>query len=288
MQMVCETFARRLSTLLTSGLRQVCQVTATDISQRSYDDYISELPAPTLIAPLGIHPLHGTGTVQFSLPITLAAIDHLLGGPGGHQPTRTLTDVETTLLAGLLDQIVGALRYALEPIVAIEPSVGAIEYNPQFLQAAGAADALLVAEFDMTVGEVRSPLTFSLPLASVLPRLNAHRPRDGATDDDDSAENAARVQERMGELPLEVSVEFAPAPLSPAQIMALGVGDVVALPHRVGAPLTVRAGGVRYARAIAGKAGHRLAALVVEAPHGRAAEPAGHPAGHPAGLKEHL
>lgn len=267
LQMAFETFARRLTTLLTSGLRQICQVTVSDISQQSYDDYIGGLANPTLVVPLSIAPLAGTATVQFSLPITLAAIDHMLGGPGGRQQSRSLTDIETTLLRGLLDQIVGVLRYAMEPIVALEPVVGAVEYNPQFVQASSASDAVIVGEFEMSIGQERSPLTLSLPLASLLPRLNAQHPRESAAGTDDQAAlAAARLRERLGDLPLEVSLQFDEVAMSPAHILGLAVDDLVPLAHRVGAPLTVHAGGIRYARAVAGKAGTHLAALVVEGP----------------------
>jgi flagellar motor switch protein FliM len=190
----------------------------------------------------------------------------MLGGPGGRQPSRTLTDIETTLLRGLLDQILGVLRYAMEPIVALEPAVGAVEYNPQFLQAAGASDAMIVGEFEMVIGQERSPLTISLPLASLLPRLEAQRPRDVVADVTARDATTERVRERLADMPLEVSVRFDPVGLSPARVLSLAVGDVVPLAHRVGAPLTVSAGGVRYAQAVAGKSGTRLAALVVGGP----------------------
>jgi flagellar motor switch protein FliM len=273
--MAYETFARRLTTLLTSGLRQVCQVTISDVSQRSYDEYIGRLESPTLMVPLTISPLTGTGTVQFSLPIALAAVDHMLGGPGGRQPVRTLTDIETSLLRGLLDQIVGVLRYALEPIVALEPTVGTIEYNPQFVQAAGAADAVVVGEFELVIGQERSPLRISLPLAALLPRLNATRRRDGtAAPEEPGAGALARLRDRVGDLPLDVALQFDAIALSPSRILALSAGDVVPLGHRVGAPLTLHAGGVRFAGAVAGKAGTRLAALVVHGPIVHPKEPA--------------
>ena len=122
LQMAYETFARRLTTLLTSGLRQVCKVTIVDISQRSYEEYVTELEAQTLMVPISVPPLAGTGVLQFSLPTALASIDHMLGGPGGKQAPRTLTEIETTILRGLLDQMVGVLRYSFEPIVAINPT----------------------------------------------------------------------------------------------------------------------------------------------------------------------
>ena len=202
------------------------------------------------------------------MQVALAAIDHLLGGPGGTQQARTLTDIEISLFGGLIDQMLSVLRYSLEPVIAIEPSAGPIEYTPQFLQAASAADAVIVAEFAMAIGKEECRLTVCVPLAPLLPRLATHRPRDAALEDSASAIAAAsrRMRNRLGDVKLDVSVRFEPVLLTPARILALAVGDVLPLGHRVGAPLNVDADGVTFARAIAGKSGTHLAALVVGTP----------------------
>jgi flagellar motor switch protein FliM len=263
LQVAYDTFARRLATLLTSGLREVCQVTVGEIGQQSYDDFVSSLETPSLSTPMTAAPLAGTGILSFSLPVALAAVDHMLGGPGGRQPARPLTDIESGLVRGLLDQIAGVLRYALEPIAAVEPAMGPVEYNPQFLQVAGPSDAMIVGEFTLAIGDQSCRLAIALPLASLLPLLVTERPHEAAVD---SGPTAALLRRRLADVPLEVNVEFEPVTLSPARILALAVGDVVPLPHTVGAPLTVRAGATDYARAVAGKSGTRLAALVVEGP----------------------
>ncbi len=265
LQMAYETFARRMTTLLTSSLRQVCQVTITDISQESYDEYITGLENQTLMCPLSLPPLAGTGVVEFSLPVALAAIDHMLGGPGGQQSPRTLTDIETTLIRGLLDQLVATLRYSLEPIAPVLPSLGPIEYNPQFVQAASATDAVVVGSFEMAIGAESCRLTLCLPLAPLLPRLIAQRPREEVEQSDPATVEAGarKLRERLGDVPLDVAVHFAPIRLSPDRILTLAEGDLITLSHRAGAPLTVQAGGVTFGSAIAGRSGNRLAALIV-------------------------
>jgi flagellar motor switch protein FliM len=265
LQFAYGTFARRLTTLLTSGLRQVCQVSLSDISQQSYEEYITALESQTLMVPFTAAPLAGTCVLQFSLPVALAAVDYMLGGPGGEQVPRQLTEIEVTLLRGLIEQMTSVLRYALEPVAAINPDLGAIEYNPQFVQAAGATDAMVVADFDMIVGSEQSRVTLCMPLAPLLPLLIAQRPRSLDGDDVDGlASDARQLRERLGEVPLEVCVEFEPLSLTPGRILHLTEGDLVVLDHRVGAPLTVRAGGSAYAHAIAGRSGSRLAALIVD------------------------
>lgn len=267
LQVTFETFARRLTTLLTSGLRQVCHVSPTDISQQSYDEYVTGRQAPTLMVQVAMPQLPGTAVLEFSLPVALAAVDHMLGGPGGDQQVRPLTDIETSLIDGLLDQILGVLQYSFEPLVSVRPTRGAIEYNPQFVQIVGASDAVLVALFDMTIGSQKCELSLCFPLAPLLPRL-ARNDTDalGAAADDETASLRERLSERFGDMPIDVSVEFVPTRLSTTDILSLAVDDVIPLTHRVGTPLAVRVGDVTYATAVAGRSGKQLAALISETP----------------------
>ena len=271
LQAAFETFARRLTTLLTSGLRHVCHVTPVDMSQQAYEEYITGRPAMTLLVPVTMPQLPGVGVLEFSLPAALAAVDHMLGGPGGPQPTRQLTDIEITLVTGLLEQMVDVLRYALEPIIAVTPTLGPIEYNSQFVQSASATDAMLVSLFDMAIGTEQCQLSLCLPLAPLLPRLMAQRAReDHASGAGDDAGTAEALRARLGDLPVDLAIQFRPVRLSPNRILELAVGDVISLDHRIGLPLTVRVGGVGFASAIAGRAGARLAALVTETPQEQA------------------
>lgn len=266
LQVTFETFSRRLTTLLTSSLRQVCHVRPTDISQQSYEEYVTGRPLPTLILPIALPQLQTTAVMEFSLPVALTAIDHMLGGPGGTQPDRTLTDIETTVMKGLLEQVVGVFAYAMEPIVMLQPTLGAIEYNPQFVQAVGGTDATLVALFDLAIGNESCELSVCVPLAPLLPKLNAQRARTEREPDAHGrgAGEARRLAAHIGVAPVDVTVEFEATRMTPTQALHLEVGDVITLGHRVGAPLAVKVGTTTYANAVAGRAGAKLAALITD------------------------
>ena len=67
-----------------------------------------------MIAVVTIDPLPGTVLLEISSAAAMTAIDHMLGGPGGAQPERPLTEVEMPLLRGLLERMLGELRYGFE------------------------------------------------------------------------------------------------------------------------------------------------------------------------------
>jgi flagellar motor switch protein FliM len=267
LQMAFDGFARRLTTLLTSGMRQICHVNQTDIAQRSYEDYIRGLEPTTLMVPVTAPQLTGTCVLQLPLPVALAAVDYMLGGPGGAQPVRTLTEIETGLVQNLLDSMVSVLSSAFDSIVGLTPTLGAIEYNPQFLQVGGATDAMLIASFATAIGNESGRMTVCIPLASLLPLLTAQRPR-GLTRDDtlDSSTVRERLRSRLGDVDMQLSVGFAPTSVSSDRLFNLAVGDVLRLDHKVGVPLRISSAGTIFAHAVAGRSGQRLAALVVETP----------------------
>lgn len=265
LQMSYETFARRLTTLLTSGLRQLCQVSLIAIEHQSYEEYIANVSAPTILSVLDMGALPGTALFEFSVPTALACVDYLLGGQGGDQPVRQLTDLETTLLRGLIEQMLSVLRYALEPIVGAEPTLRTIEFNPQFVQAAGATDSVIVGSFQMKVGNQACVSTLCIPFTSLAPRLLDGRDRKAKTAAERAAgqQTAEQVRKALGGVPVQVALTFEPVTLTPAQIIGLAPGDVVPLRHRVTEPLAVESGGVTFAHALAGRQGSRLAGLVV-------------------------
>ncbi|WP_196470325.1 MULTISPECIES: flagellar motor switch protein FliM [Planomonospora] len=268
LQIAYETFARQYTTLLTTSLRVVSQVSLVSIQQLTYDEYISALGNPTIVATVDLEPLPGTAIMEFSLGTAMASIDHLLGGPGGAQTERPLTDMETPLLRDLLTRVLEEMHYAFESITEIHPKLGVIDYNPQFVQACAPADAVIVASFDMRVGSEECLATICMPFASIFPKLQGN-------DNDvtlSSGQRAAREEAHrnmaaaLGTTPIDVAVRFEAVRLRPEQIIGLEPGDVVPLGHPVTAPLSVTAADITFAHAVPGSQGPRLACLVVPTP----------------------
>jgi flagellar motor switch protein FliM len=268
LQMAYETFARRYTTLLTSSLRVASQVTLIAIEQITYDEYISGLDNPTCMFMVELEPMPAKSIFEMSSSMPLVWVDHMLGGPGGKQPERPLTDIETPLVYGVLERILDELRFSFESIVDLTPRIVGLEYNPQFAQAAAASDAVIIVSFEMRVGAEECIGTVCTPFAGLLPHL--------ATDSDNAGLNAAQRQARdaaqrsmtagLGNTPVEVSVRFNSVLMSPRDLVTLRPGDIVPLEHPLTNPLAVTSAGVTFAHAVAGSSGQRLACLVVPPP----------------------
>lgn len=269
LQIALETFARQATTVLTSALRAVCQVTLVSVEQQTYDEYVEALANPTYMTLFSVEPMPGSGVLQMPLAATMGCVDHLLGGPGGpQQPQRPLTEIESTVVQGLTTRLLAEIRYAFAALVPLDPTISGVEYSPQFAQVVAPSDAVVVATFDLRQGEADHVATICLPFAGLLPFLTAAA-APGTMSERERAQRAhasAQLSSSFEQVPVDVSVRFRPTTADPGELAELRPGDVVRLQHPAAAPLDVTAANVVFAHATAGAQGKRLACLVVASP----------------------
>lgn len=266
-EMANETLARQMGTVLSSLLRGESHVTFADLRQVSYDEYVDALPNPSVLVVLALFPFDGASVFHLPLPVAMAVVDRLLGGPGtGPQPDRVVTEVEATLLRSTLMRTLGEIAYAYESILRLDVEVVRLESNPQFVQACAPSDTVLVSSFDVRVGGHEGVATLCTTLAAIQPVLEQVTARAATPSRPHSAgATVASLAQQLDGTPLPVSVTFDPISLSSAEIVGLEPGDLVPLHHPLAAPLAVRVGGVACFTGTIGQRGTRLACIVVEA-----------------------
>lgn len=259
LQIVSETFARQWGTQFSALLRGG-QVQPGHVSQRAYGEYIDSLPVPSLLVLLNADEFEGVFTLHLEHALTMAIVDRMLGGAApAEQPTRPPTQIELSLLRGLLDRVVAELTYAFAAVMKVTPRIAALETNPQFAQVAGAAETMVVASFEVVVGAVTGAASLALPLDVFGPLLAPVEDHTVRTHRPDA--NAERL---MHGVPVDIGARLRPVHMTSADLLALQPGDVVRLSHSTDEPLTLVAGGQAFARAVPTSRRQRLACLVVD------------------------
>ncbi|MFI7596941.1 flagellar motor switch protein FliM [Actinoplanes sp. NPDC049681] len=267
LQISFETFARSCGTLLTTRLRTVSSVSLISIEQLTYDEYVSSLGNPTVIAVVSLDPLPGTVLLEMASSAVMTAIDHMLGGPGGPQPERPLTEVEMPLLRGLLERMLGELRYGFESLIDIQPNLREIEYNAQFLRAHQPGDAVVIASFEMKIGTEECVASICLPFNTILPVLERQDTIElTPAERQVRATSLRNLTVGLSAAPIDVAVRFQPIRMRTDDIVDLRPGDVVPLGHPTSVPLEVTVNETVFAHAVPGNQGARLACLVVPPP----------------------
>ncbi len=267
LQIVAETFSRQLTTVLSSALRTGVHTTFDDVSQFSYDEYIRELPNPTLLTVIDLPPLKGSAMFHLPPSLTMGIVERLLGGSGpgdGPVPERAPTEIEMRLLRGLLERVFRELAYSFESLVAVTPVLNRTEINPQFAQVASATDMVVVIAFTVKVEGRPSSVTLGVPFSSLQPVLEDVTERNQVDRDGLGPEVTEALAHSMQRAAIEMRVRFDEL-LVPSRVLAgLRPGDILPLEHPVDQPLTVEVAGVPQFLATAGTRGKRVACLLTD------------------------
>jgi flagellar motor switch protein FliM len=215
----------------------------------------------------------GPGIVQLPLLGAMTCIDGMLGGRAtGEQPDRPLTDVESVLVRDIVDRILGELQTAMSVALPIAFTIGSVEQNTQFARAHSGHDSVVVAQFAVKVGEVECPITLVMATAGLMSALEKANVAGPMSESDRRAKAlaGAELKASLQSVPIDVAVRFGSRRIRPADVLDLGVGDVLSLRHPTSAPLSLVVDDLPVVAVVPGAQGSRLACLVVES----AADPA--------------
>ncbi|SDS44071.1 flagellar motor switch protein FliM [Nocardioides scoriae] len=267
LQLAFDEFARQAGAVFSSTLRRVSQVSADLVEQRTYAEYAASVPSSTCLTLFRAEPLPGLGVLEIPTSAAMTCVDHMLGGAGGPQPDRPLSDIEESVFSGLTSRLLTGLTASLQEIVPLEPEVTGVEYNPQFAQVGAPSDTVVVAVLHLRLDAAEFRFTVCLPFSGLLPFLRTAVAPAPVSEREraDRARSEVLLREQFDTIPVEVGVRFRPTTISPDVLDDLCVGDVIRLGHPSGAPLDVVTDATSFAHATAGTKGTRLAALIVAA-----------------------
>ena len=265
LQIIHETFSGQFSTLLSSSLRSVCAMSVSSIEELTYDEYVRDMPIPTLLSVLSLDPLPGVGIYQLPIDAAMVIVDLLLGGQGNSPDIqRPLTDIETSLIRSVTDRALNELAYAFESVAEIRPAVVGVESNPQFAQLAAPSDMVIVINLTLQIGEVcETNLSLCYPYSTLKPiLLEMVTANSAAGGDPDVIAAREKVASRLADVDVELSVTFEPVTVRSRDILMLRPGDVLTLGHPAEESLNAVVDGVALFAVRPALKGKRLAAQV--------------------------
>lgn len=266
-QMMHETFARLTTTALSAKLRSMVGVHVTSVDQLTYEEFIRSIPNPTTLALINMDPLKGSAILEVDPAITFTIIDRLFGGAGEHYKiNRELTDIELSVIEGIVVHILGNLREAWSTVIDLRPRLGTIETNPQFAQIVPPNEMVMLITLETKIGESEGMMNLCIPYITIEPiiaKLSAQywfsSIRRG-----ESEINKQIIQGRLDQVEVEVKVEIGNATLPFSEFMGLEVGETVKLDTRVNDDFTLRVGDRPKYKCRPGRVGNHIAVQIGE------------------------
>jgi len=261
-----ETFARLTTTSLSAQLRSLVAVHVASVDQLTYEEFIRSIPNPTTLAVIDMDPLKGSAILEIDPAITFSIIDRLFGGQGeGAKFSRELTDIEQSVMEGIIVRVLGNLRESWSTVIDLRPRLGGIETNPQFAQIVPPSEMVVLVTLETKVGDVEGMMNLCIPYLTIEPiisKLSAQywysSVRRGTT-----TENLNILRERLENVGVTIKAEIGRMQLAVRDVLALRAGDIIRLSNtRVNDPMVLMIGDRKKFLCRPGVIGNKLAVQI--------------------------
>jgi flagellar motor switch protein FliM len=213
-------------------------------------------------------PLKGNAMLEIDPAITFSIIDRLFGGTGdGAKSQHELTDIEQSVMEGIIVRILGNMREAWTQVIDLRPRLGQIDTNPQFAQIVPPTDMVVLVTLETKVGEIEGMINFCIPYITIEPIIGklstqfwfstAHRTA--------TSENLNVLKDKLETVEIDAVAEIGKINLPVREVLSLRTGDVVRLYNtRVGDPYSLNIGNKPKFLCRPGIVGKKIAVQIVK------------------------
>ncbi len=262
-----ETFARLTTTSLSAQLRSLVHVHVASVDQLTYEEFIRSIPTPTTLAVINMDPLKGNAVLEIDPAITFSMIDRLFGGTGqGAKVSRDLTDIEQSVMEGIIVRILANMREAWTQVIDLRPRLGQIETNPQFAQIVPPSEMVVLVTLETKVGEEEGMMNFCIPYLTIEPIISKLSSQFwfSSVRRSSTTQYLGTLKEKLSDVDMDVVAEIGTINMPIRDVLALKVGDVVRLSTvRVGDPLSLSVGNKKKFYCQPGVVGKKMAVQVI-------------------------
>ncbi|ACZ19554.1 flagellar motor switch protein FliM [Thermanaerovibrio acidaminovorans DSM 6589] len=266
-QMIHDSFARQLTTSLSTLVRSMVSSEVVSVDQLAYDEFIRSLVQPTVIGVLEMYPLSGNAVLEMNPHLVFAIIDRMLGGKGEPiRKPRDLTDIERTVVERVMLKILEHLEESWSTVVDIRFRFESMESNPFFVQICPGTDMVLLVTLKVQVGEAEGIMNLCIPYFVMEPMIDKLSSQHWfASTGRKNVEGAREIIEaRLSKVAVPVALELGHTVLSLGDVLQLREGDVIRLDAKTSDPLGLRVGNRVKFLCEAGSFNKHYAARVLE------------------------
>ena len=240
-----ENFARSLASSLSAYLRAYAAVNLVSVEQLSFTQFTQRLPAPTTLISLGMKPFDGNALLEINPSLVFPVLEMLLGGTGkvSTKISREITEIEQSILDGLLRIILHDLRSAWLGVTNIEFSIESHETEPQLLQILAPNEAVVAISIEVRIGDTAGMMNIGIP--SIIVKMLRQKfeqqwiiRRTQATEEDH-----ARMLRLIRPAVIHLDARLQGPTLGVDALLDLKEGDILAFDYPVGRAVDVMLNG---------------------------------------------
>ena len=259
--MLNDIFARNLTHHLSAWLRSRVQVSLVSAEQIPFSEFLQRIPELAYVCSVQLAPLNAVSVLEMELTTAPSMIDLLLGGDGKPSEPRELTDIEESILSGVVEAVCRELTTAWQP-VGFSFAFEKRQMQTQTPRLIPVSEKTLCLSFELRLCETSGLLNLAFPAVvsnAILRRLAGEKARQ--------RQHSAETRERMRELTqrcrIGTALEFPRTRVRAEALRGLRRGSILELqlPARVSADF--RACGLPvFSAAPVARSDHRAAQLL--------------------------
>ena len=267
-ELVHEDLSERLTTSLPTFLRTNVRPRLVHIEQGRFHDFIKDFPQNTLFHLISLAPLPGHMVLTMSLNVSYLILEQRLGGKiEGRFTERSLTEIDQSLLRGLVEHMLGDMKGAWSKVVSLEPSLEDSTVNQHWVQMMMGNERVMLLTIEINIQGVTGTISIFIPFNTLKPItdvLNPHIWIAGRKEhQQDPVARQRAIQATMKAI-VPVTVILGTAELQLKDLINLSVGDVIELDSNIDSPLIVKVANKKQFYARVGKSRKRLGVQIVK------------------------
>ncbi|MBQ7193901.1 MAG: flagellar motor switch protein FliM [Synergistaceae bacterium] len=244
-QMIHESFARQMTTVLSTLIRSIVSAEIASVEQLAYEEFVNYMVQPTVIGLIEIHPFEGSMLIEINPSLVFTIIDRMLGGRGTFSGNiRELTDIEKTVIERVIMRILELLEDSWSTVVDVRFRFESMESNPFFVQICSPSDMVLVVIMKLRVSDVEGMVSLCFPYFLIEPIMDRLSSQQWFASTSHKGDDEVRnwLNNSMMKVNMPMAMELGHTVLSLADVYALQPGDVIKLDEMKDAEIDVRVG----------------------------------------------
>ncbi len=256
-----ENFARSLASSLSAYLRAYVMVNLVSVEQLSFLEFSQCLPAPSSIVSLSLKPYDGSAILELNPTLVFPILEMLLGGSGksAFKANREVTEIEQSILEGVLRIVLHDLQEAWSPITNIRFAVESHETEPQLLQILAPNEAVVAVAIEIRIGEVAGMMNVGIPSILIKMLRQKFDQQWSIRRSESTEEDRARLFKLIEGSQIRFDARLAGPKLSVEQMLVLDKGDLLHFDYGVSRAMDLILNGKTKYRGSIGAAGRKRA-----------------------------
>jgi len=244
-QLLHDNFARSLGSSLSAYLRAYAVVNLISVEQLSFIEFLQCLPSPTCMISLGMSQFDNNALMEMSPSVVFPIIEMLLGGTGGSavKIEREVTEIERSILDGVIRMILKDLREAWKQVTQIDFTLDGFETEPQLMQILAPTEAVVAISIDVRIGEASGLLNIAIPSITLKMLGQKFDQQWSARRTEATESQQEKVLQIIEDAEVQIDARLRGPTLSVANLLKLKDGDILAFDYPVERPLDVLIGG---------------------------------------------